>query len=48
MVAVGVGDHSPVNRLPGIYEEITGFAVETAGGEGEEGHAGKYCVSGNG
>jgi len=39
VVTVGVGDHGPVHRLPGIDVEVAGFAVKSAVGEGEEGHA---------
>jgi hypothetical protein len=41
MVPVRVSNDRAVNRLPGIYVEISRLTVEAARSEGEEGHDGK-------
>jgi hypothetical protein len=36
-----MGNHGPVDGLPGIDVEIPGFAVKTAISKGEKGHDGR-------
>ena len=38
VICVSVGNDGALDWLPGVDEKVTGFAVEAAVGEGEEGH----------